>query len=78
MTLKSAPLTQAAIYQMIKESVDAFIADERDRHSNVGNDARRSGPVRGQYVTPVVREYTFAGFMKCNLLLFTALKELLN
>ncbi|GJZ85364.1 hypothetical protein Tco_0650703 [Tanacetum coccineum] len=63
---KSAPLTQAAIRQMIKESVDAAIAAERARHANAGNDARGSRPVRGQDVAPVVRECTFVGFMKCN------------
>ncbi|GJU95771.1 reverse transcriptase domain-containing protein [Tanacetum coccineum] len=66
MPLKSAPLTQAAIRQMIKESVDAAIAAERARHENAGNDARGSGPVKGQDVAPVVRECTFARFMKCN------------
>ncbi|GJU45962.1 putative reverse transcriptase domain-containing protein [Tanacetum coccineum] len=60
---KSAPLTQAAIRRMIKESVDAAIAAERARHANAGNDARGSGPVRGQDVTPAVHEYTFTGFM---------------
>ncbi|GKA62659.1 putative reverse transcriptase domain-containing protein [Tanacetum coccineum] len=45
---KSAPLTQSAIRRMIKKSVDAAIAAERARHANVGNDARGSGPVRGQ------------------------------
>nr|GEX13285.1 hypothetical protein [Tanacetum cinerariifolium] len=64
---KFAPLTQAAIRRMIKESVDAAIATERARHANAGNDARGSGPVRGQDVTPAIRECTFAGFMKCNL-----------
>ncbi|GJR04394.1 hypothetical protein Tco_0527378 [Tanacetum coccineum] len=44
---KSAPLTQAAIRRMIKESVDAAIAAERARHENAGNDARGSRPVRG-------------------------------
>ncbi|GJX35634.1 putative reverse transcriptase domain-containing protein [Tanacetum coccineum] len=34
---KSAPLTQAAIRRMIKESVDAAIAVERARHANAGN-----------------------------------------
>ncbi|GKB24429.1 putative reverse transcriptase domain-containing protein [Tanacetum coccineum] len=63
---KSAPLTQAAIHRMIKESVDAAIAAERARHANAGNDARGSGPVRGQDATPAVRECTFAGLMKCN------------
>ncbi|GJZ52949.1 putative reverse transcriptase domain-containing protein, partial [Tanacetum coccineum] len=63
---KSAPLTQAAIRQMIKESVDAAIAAERDRHANAGNDASGSGPARGQDTAHVVRECTFAGFMKCN------------
>ncbi|GJY15681.1 putative reverse transcriptase domain-containing protein [Tanacetum coccineum] len=66
MPLKSAPITQAAIHQMIKESVDAAIAVERARHVNAGNDARGYGPVRGQDATPAVRECTFAWFMKCN------------
>ncbi|GKC64630.1 hypothetical protein Tco_1097228 [Tanacetum coccineum] len=63
---KSAPLTQAAIRRMIKESVDAAIATERARHANAGNDARGSGLVRSQDAAPVVRECTFAGFIKCN------------
>ncbi|GJV58229.1 putative reverse transcriptase domain-containing protein [Tanacetum coccineum] len=63
---KSAPLTQAAIRRMIKENADAAIAAERARHANVGNDARGSGPARGQDVAPAARECTFAGFMKCN------------
>ncbi|GJW81671.1 putative reverse transcriptase domain-containing protein [Tanacetum coccineum] len=63
---KSTPLTQAAIHRMIKESVDATIAAERARHANARNDARGSGPARGQDAAPVVRECTFAGFMKCN------------
>ncbi|GJU06186.1 putative reverse transcriptase domain-containing protein [Tanacetum coccineum] len=70
MPLKSAPLTQAAIRRKIKESVDAAITAERARHANVGNDARGSGPLRGQDAVPVVRECTFAGFMKCNPTLF--------
>ncbi|GKC93534.1 hypothetical protein Tco_1158976, partial [Tanacetum coccineum] len=36
---KSAPMTQAAICRMIKESVDAAIAAERARQANVRNDA---------------------------------------
>ncbi|GKE34671.1 putative reverse transcriptase domain-containing protein, partial [Tanacetum coccineum] len=36
------------------------------RHENVGNNARGSGPVRGQDVAPAVHECTFVGFMKCN------------
>ncbi|GJY10260.1 hypothetical protein Tco_0378445 [Tanacetum coccineum] len=63
---KSAPLTQAAISLMIKESVDAAIAAERARHVNAGNDARGSGPVRGQDAAPAIRECTFARFMKYN------------
>ncbi|GKC37989.1 hypothetical protein Tco_1050373, partial [Tanacetum coccineum] len=67
---KSVPLTQAAIRRMIKESVDAAIAAERARHANVGNDARGSGPVKGQDAAPPIRECTFAGFIKCNLTAF--------
>ncbi|GJV22323.1 hypothetical protein Tco_1371343 [Tanacetum coccineum] len=40
---KSAPMTQAAIRRMIKESVDATIAAERARQANVRNDASGSG-----------------------------------
>ncbi|GJY99929.1 putative reverse transcriptase domain-containing protein [Tanacetum coccineum] len=54
---KSAPLTQAAICQMIKESVNAAITAERARYANVGNDARGSRPVRGQDAEPAVREW---------------------
>ncbi|GJX22817.1 putative reverse transcriptase domain-containing protein [Tanacetum coccineum] len=43
---KSAPMTQAAIRRMIKESVDATIAAKRERQANVRNDASGSGPVR--------------------------------
>ncbi|GJY21733.1 putative reverse transcriptase domain-containing protein [Tanacetum coccineum] len=45
------------------EPVDAVIAAERARHANVGNDARGSGPVRGQDAAPAIYECTFAGFM---------------
>ncbi|GJV66921.1 hypothetical protein Tco_1482430 [Tanacetum coccineum] len=62
----SAPMTQAAICRMIKENVDADIAAERARHANVGNDARGSGPARGQDAAPAVHECTFVGFMMCN------------
>nr|GEU35996.1 putative reverse transcriptase domain-containing protein [Tanacetum cinerariifolium] len=37
---KSAPMTQATIRQMIKDSFDAAIAAERARQANVRNDAR--------------------------------------
>ncbi|GJZ98167.1 putative reverse transcriptase domain-containing protein [Tanacetum coccineum] len=63
---KSAPMTQADIRRMIKESVDAAIAAERVRQANVKNDASGYGLVRGYDITPAVREFTFAGFMKCN------------
>ncbi|GJT24679.1 putative reverse transcriptase domain-containing protein [Tanacetum coccineum] len=63
---KSAPMTQTAIRQMIKESVDAAIAAERARQANVRNDASGSRPVKGQDTAPDIRECTFAGFMKCN------------
>ncbi|GKE80286.1 putative reverse transcriptase domain-containing protein [Tanacetum coccineum] len=63
---KSAPLTQAAVRRMIKESVDTAIADERARHANARNDASGSGQARGQVTAPVVQESTFAGFIKCN------------
>ncbi|GKC58492.1 hypothetical protein Tco_1086090 [Tanacetum coccineum] len=46
----------------------------RARHANVGNYARGSGPVRGQNAAPVVRECTFAGFMKYNPITFHGTK----
>ncbi|GKD37746.1 putative reverse transcriptase domain-containing protein [Tanacetum coccineum] len=70
MPLKSAPMTQAAIRRMIKESVDAAIAADRARQANVRNDASGSGPVRGRDTAPGVCECTFAGFMKCNPVVF--------
>ncbi|GJV52107.1 putative reverse transcriptase domain-containing protein [Tanacetum coccineum] len=39
------------------------------------NDASGFGPVRGQYTAPVVRECTFAGFMKCNPTVFCGVKR---
>ncbi|GKF43310.1 hypothetical protein Tco_0129862 [Tanacetum coccineum] len=60
---------------MIKESVDAAIAAERARHANAGNDARGPGLGRGQDAAPVVRECTFAGFMKCNPTIFHDIEE---
>ncbi|GKC51885.1 hypothetical protein Tco_1074630 [Tanacetum coccineum] len=66
MPLMSSPLTQAAVWRMIKESVNAAIASERVRHANAGNNASGSGQARVQVTAPVVRECTFVGFMKCN------------
>ncbi|GKC66995.1 putative reverse transcriptase domain-containing protein, partial [Tanacetum coccineum] len=63
---KSAPMTQAVIRRMIKESVNAAIVAERARQVNARNDASGSGPVRGRDTAPAVLECTFAGFMKCN------------
>nr|GEV94326.1 putative zinc finger, CCHC-type, retrotransposon Gag domain protein [Tanacetum cinerariifolium] len=75
---KSAPMTQAAIRRMIKDSVYTAIAAERERQANVRNDASRSGPVRGQDATPVVHEYTFAGFMKCNSAVFCGVERVIK
>ncbi|GJV85209.1 hypothetical protein Tco_1525107 [Tanacetum coccineum] len=71
---KFAPLTQATVHRMIKESVDVAIAAEWARHVNAGNEARGSGPVRGQDATPAVHECTFSGFMKCNPTIFRGVK----
>ncbi|GKC51653.1 hypothetical protein Tco_1074398 [Tanacetum coccineum] len=63
-------ILSTTVRRMIKESVDAAIAAKRARHANAGNDARGSGPVGGQDSAPDVRECTFAGFMKCNPIVF--------
>ncbi|GKD28757.1 putative reverse transcriptase domain-containing protein [Tanacetum coccineum] len=63
---KSAPLTQAVVRRMIKESVDVAIAAERARQANAENNSSGSGQARGQVTAPIVRECTFSGFMKCN------------
>nr|GEX88486.1 putative reverse transcriptase domain-containing protein [Tanacetum cinerariifolium] len=73
--LSSAPLTQAVVRRMIKESVNAAIAAERARHANAGNNVRGYGLVRGQDAVPVVHECTFAGFMKCNPTVFCGTEE---
>ncbi|GJS63032.1 putative reverse transcriptase domain-containing protein [Tanacetum coccineum] len=52
---RSTPMTQAAIRRMIKEIVDAAIAAKRARHANVRNDARGSGPARGQDAAPAAQ-----------------------
>ncbi|GJR81676.1 putative reverse transcriptase domain-containing protein [Tanacetum coccineum] len=52
---KSTPMTQAAIRLLIKENVNAAIAAERARNANVGNDARGSGPARGQDAVPAAQ-----------------------
>ncbi|GKC60562.1 putative reverse transcriptase domain-containing protein, partial [Tanacetum coccineum] len=54
---KTAPMTQAAIRRMIKESVDATIDAEWARQANVRNNTSRSGPLRGQDTAPAVREW---------------------
>ncbi|GJS03033.1 putative reverse transcriptase domain-containing protein [Tanacetum coccineum] len=71
---KSAPMTQAAIRRIIKESVDAAIAAKWTWQANVINDASRSGPVRGRDTAPAIRECTFAGIMKCNPAVFQGKK----
>ncbi|GKB06913.1 putative reverse transcriptase domain-containing protein [Tanacetum coccineum] len=70
MPLKSTPMTQAIIRRMIKESVDAAIVAERARQANVRKDASGSRPVRGQDTSPIVCEWTFARFIKCNPIVF--------
>ncbi|GJX49529.1 putative reverse transcriptase domain-containing protein, partial [Tanacetum coccineum] len=67
---KSAPMTQAAMHRLIKESVNAAIAAERERQAKVWNDASGSRLVRGQDTAHVVRECTFARFIKCNPTIF--------
>nr|GEU57033.1 hypothetical protein [Tanacetum cinerariifolium] len=52
------------------EAIDVSVEDEKTRHANAENDARGSGPVWGQDAAPAVRECTFAGFMKCNPIVF--------
>ncbi|GJV99157.1 putative reverse transcriptase domain-containing protein [Tanacetum coccineum] len=55
------------------EAIDVSVEDEESPSSelrgslpNAGNNASGPGQARGQVTTPVVRECTFAGFMKCN------------
>ncbi|GKG46844.1 hypothetical protein Tco_0504041, partial [Tanacetum coccineum] len=73
-------MTQAAMRRLIKESVNAAIAAERERQTKVRNDASRSGLVKGQATAPAIRECTFfrectfAGFMKCNPTVFRGIK----
>ncbi|GJX70265.1 putative reverse transcriptase domain-containing protein, partial [Tanacetum coccineum] len=60
--------------------VDAAIVAERARQANVINDASGFGPVRGQDTAHVVRECTFAGFMKVqevNRMPWTEMKQLM-
>nr|GEX07792.1 putative reverse transcriptase domain-containing protein [Tanacetum cinerariifolium] len=51
---------------------------KRARHANAGNDARGSGPVRGQDATHIVGKFTFTGFMKCNPTAFHVTEEIVK
>ncbi|GJS73119.1 hypothetical protein Tco_0705960 [Tanacetum coccineum] len=51
------------------------IGKAKDKQVNVRNDASGSGPVRGQDTAPAVRECTFAGFMKCNPIVFRSVER---
>ncbi|GJU33417.1 putative reverse transcriptase domain-containing protein [Tanacetum coccineum] len=53
---KSAPLTQAVVWRMIKESVDAAITAKRVRQANAGNNASGSGQARGQVTAPCAKD----------------------
>ncbi|GKE79991.1 hypothetical protein Tco_1549991, partial [Tanacetum coccineum] len=58
---------------------DCFLCDVtesclQNKHANVGNDAKGSGPSRGQDDAPAARECTFAGFIKCNPIDFRGIK----
>ncbi|GKD84515.1 hypothetical protein Tco_1355669, partial [Tanacetum coccineum] len=55
MSLKSAPLTQAVVRRMIRESADVVIAAKRAKQANARNNASGSGQARGQVTTLVVR-----------------------
>nr|GEX17748.1 reverse transcriptase domain-containing protein [Tanacetum cinerariifolium]GEY01188.1 reverse transcriptase domain-containing protein [Tanacetum cinerariifolium] len=63
---RSAPFTQAAIRQMIKDNVDV----ERARQANVRNKASGFGTARGHDAAPATCECTFVGFMKCSPIAF--------
>ncbi|GJZ20133.1 putative reverse transcriptase domain-containing protein [Tanacetum coccineum] len=65
---------EAIVLCLNRTIVDAVIAAERESQAKVRNDASGSGPVRGQDTAPVVRECTFAGFMKCNPTVFQGKK----
>nr|GEU52427.1 putative reverse transcriptase domain-containing protein [Tanacetum cinerariifolium] len=56
--------------ELKEASVDAAIATERARQTNVRNDDSGSGLVKGQDAILVVRKCTFVGFMKCNPIVF--------
>nr|GEU67925.1 hypothetical protein [Tanacetum cinerariifolium] len=56
-------LTQEDVDQLVRDGIAAAIKDERER---VRKEATRTeGPARGPVTTPIARECSFAGFMKC-------------
>nr|GEZ17093.1 reverse transcriptase domain-containing protein [Tanacetum cinerariifolium] len=61
-------------YFLCDDNVDAAIAAEWARQANVKNDASGSRLARGYNVTPAVRECSFAGFIKCNLVVLRGVK----
>nr|GFA06760.1 hypothetical protein [Tanacetum cinerariifolium] len=58
----------------VPDNVNDAIATKRARQENVRNGASGTGPARDQDATIVVRECTFAGFMKCNPTAFRSTK----
>ncbi|GJV77881.1 putative reverse transcriptase domain-containing protein [Tanacetum coccineum] len=78
MPLKSAPMTQAAIRRMIKESVDAAIAAERARQANVRNDASGYGSVRGPALTWWKTKVATMGLETVNQMPWTKMKQLMT
>nr|GFB72554.1 putative zinc finger, CCHC-type, retrotransposon Gag domain protein [Tanacetum cinerariifolium] len=56
-------LTQEAVDQLVRDRIEATIRDERER---VRIEATRAGgPAGGLTATPMARECSFTGFMKC-------------
>nr|GEV53494.1 hypothetical protein [Tanacetum cinerariifolium] len=66
---KSGPMTQAAIERMITLRINVTLTADRDRRENVENNDGMAGGY-GQGGTHAARECTFAGFMKCNPIVF--------
>nr|GEW92811.1 putative reverse transcriptase domain-containing protein [Tanacetum cinerariifolium] len=68
----------AATRRTINKSVDVAIATERARHANAGNDARGSGPVRGQDTAPDNAKVANMGLETMNQMPWTEMKQLMT
>nr|GFD38399.1 hypothetical protein [Tanacetum cinerariifolium] len=59
-------MSQAVIERLVTQRVNVALEAERASQANAGGKGSNANETRGQDRAPLVREYTFSSFMKCN------------